>query len=110
QALAASLRDDTLFQQCGRFVDEDLAQQLDIPWGDRRYGDLLWVANQGVLVFPDFFHRDTPYRAMHGYIPEDSPDNLGACIVMGAGVPQRQVDQVPLGEVYHILRRSVLGE
>ncbi|MFC1542948.1 alkaline phosphatase family protein [Candidatus Neomarinimicrobiota bacterium] len=108
--LLTSIREDPSFRDHGRFVDEALVQRLEIPWQDRRYGDLLWAANQGVLVFPDFFHRDVPCRGMHGYSPEDSPDNMGTCIVTGRDIPRQETQKAPLREVYHILRRCIFGE
>ena len=52
----------------GSFVTEEYSRRRKIPFNDRRYGDLIWLANPGVGIFPDYFHSmKEKYKAMHGY-------------------------------------------
>ncbi len=108
QLFPAALKQSDLFNEHGKFIDERIAQEYHIPWSDRRYGDITWWADSGVLVYPDFFHNDgVPYKGMHGYDPY-LPESQGMCICWGAGKPQTVIkSSVPLTSVYQILRISL---
>jgi len=83
----------------GRFVDEQIAKEHSIPVVDRRYGDLIWWANIGVLLFPDYFHdEDTHNKGMHGY-DSDHDDMKGFFLAFGSGIEPRRVDQANLIDV-----------
>jgi len=95
------------FNNRGIFIDQGLAKKQNIPWGDRRYGDLAWWANTGVLVFPDFFHRVTKYKGMHGYDPLLS-QNQGCCIVYGKSVDNYYQDEIPLNGIFKVLKKTLV--
>lgn len=83
----------------GVFIDERLARESNIPIHDRRYGDLIWRANVGVLIFPDYFHdRRTHNKGMHGY---DSNDDAmkGFFLAFGPGIEAKELGQVDLIDV-----------
>ena len=88
----------------GVLIDKLIAERENIPWGDKRYGDLLWWANTGVLIFPDFFHREKKYKGMHGY-DVSLKENNGFCIVRGSKALNRMQKKIHLTEVYTLLRR-----
>jgi len=59
-------------------------QWLTGEWDKTLYGEHIWVCSEGVLVFPDFFHRSgASYKGMHGYAP-DSPALQGLGIIYSA--------------------------
>jgi GT2 family glycosyltransferase len=61
---------------CGRVLsNEDLAN-LSFRFPDSRFGELIWVADGGVVVLPNFYQRDACPAGMHGYLP-DVADNWG---------------------------------
>jgi hypothetical protein len=92
------LADQTLGEK-GRFVDENIAAHHSIPISDRRYGDLIWWANLGVLVWPDYFHDlHTHNRGMHGYA-SDEHDMKGFFMAFGPGIQQKEIDEVHLVDV-----------
>jgi predicted AlkP superfamily pyrophosphatase or phosphodiesterase len=43
-----------------------------LQYGHNRFGDLIFLADPGVLVFPNFYQSKEPVKGMHGYIPEYS--------------------------------------
>ena len=103
----AALKESDKFNQCGKFIDERIAQKYHIPWGDRRYGDMTWWADSGVLVYPDFFHNDgVPYKGMHGYSPE-LPESQGGCIVYGHGANKMEIDSIRLTYIFDILKETL---
>ena len=63
--------------QGGRLLDDDDLRYFGIRGCDIRNGELIFLADPGVLIFPNFFQgHGEPIKGMHGYDP-DSPDNLG---------------------------------
>ena len=104
QLFTVALKQSDQFNEHGKFIDERIAQEYHIPWGDRRYGDITWWADSGVLVYPDFFHNDgVPYKGMHGYDPE-LPGSQGMCIVYGENTKRKEIDATPLTSVFDILK------
>ncbi len=63
--------------ELGVLIDSSNYTDFSIPFnlmnshGERIYGDLIWCANPGILIFPDYFN--SPYKkrmdkGMHGYL------------------------------------------
>lgn len=93
-----------MFIENGEFIDEKIAKKERIPFPDRRYGDILWMANLGVLIFPDFFHRNEPYKGMHGY-DVNHFSSKGTCLV--ESVDGETVEDIELRDVYTILKTEL---
>lgn len=84
------------FERLGRFVDGEIAAHYNIPIDDRRYGDLIWWANLGVLLFPDYFHdRHTHNKGMHGY-DTDHDDMKGFLLAFGPAISPKLIDEAQL--------------
>ena len=111
---AKSIFESNLFQSQqflsnGIFIDEETAMKENIPLGDNRYGDIIWWANTGVLVFPDFFHRVKKYKGMHGYDPSKY-ENQGTCIVNGEDIEKREIESIYLTDVFDIFKKLLINE
>jgi len=51
-------------------------------------GDIVWCANSGVLISPDFFHNESDnLKGMHGYL-EPKEGGFGTCIKYGSVEPK----------------------
>ena len=88
----------------GRIVTKELAESLHMPVADRRYGDLIWWADRGVLVWPDFFHSPSSHvSGMHGY-DTSHEDSHGTCIAFGPGVSAKKVETLELRGVFEVAR------
>jgi predicted AlkP superfamily pyrophosphatase or phosphodiesterase len=105
--LGAGLRRSPEFLSSGEFLSAEQVQHLSRDPGDRRYGDLVWQAQHGTVVFPDFFRSTHPPRGMHGYDPE-LPDSQGMCIVHRGGSSVGETfDSIPLTGIHHLLYREL---
>jgi len=63
------------FKDAGSILTEEDCHRNRIPYGDRRYGVIIWKAKNGVLVYPDYFHDlGTINKGMHGY--DSSEDDM----------------------------------
>ncbi len=91
--------EERAFSDNGAVITEATAKRYRIPYQDRRYGDAIWWANPGVLVFPDYFHNlNTHNKGMHGY---DSyhEDMKGFAVVSGDDVPAKQIEEGHLVDI-----------
>lgn len=85
----------------GHFLGEGEKRGLRIGFGHRRYGDDVFLLDQGYAVFPNFMSWNRP-RAMHAYHPRHA-EQMGAVIVDGGAFgdggaerrPARIVDVMP---------------
>jgi hypothetical protein len=99
RAFVSNVAEAKLFQQKGTFVDAAMAERYSIPVGDRRYGDAIWWANLGTLIFPDYFHdRYTHNKGMHGYDSEHD-DMKGFFLAFGPRVLPKVVAEAHLVDV-----------
>ena len=104
-----ALNKSSMFNKNGVFINKDIANKEKIPWGDQRYGDIIWWANTGVLVFPDFFHRVKKYKGMHGYDPTKY-ENQGTCIVYGEEIEKKEIKSIYLTNIFDILKKLLINE
>lgn len=101
------LRNDPKLNSKGKMINDDDRKKYFLPRGGRLYGDLAWWANEGVLIFPDFFHTEVPYKGMHGY-KTDVESTYGTCIVWGNKVLKQKNDEISLHQVYDLLNKHLL--
>lgn len=79
------------FSKNGQIVDDYLAKKHNIPLnkinndGIKIYGDLIWIANPGVVISPDYFNKERSIKGMHGYASDD-PLNCGTLLLKGKNI------------------------
>jgi predicted AlkP superfamily pyrophosphatase or phosphodiesterase len=64
----------------GKLLTEDDFVKYRAHFNHTRYGELIWVANEGVLILPNFWQGGSPVKGMHGYLP-DVKDNQAAFLL-----------------------------
>lgn len=53
----------------GNYKDYRVPLDVISKSGKPIYGDIIWVANPGVLISPDYFHEgEIQEKGMHGYL------------------------------------------
>lgn len=71
----------------GRMLDASAMKHYGIDCCDYRNAEAVFLADPGVLIFPNYFQASgEPIRGMHGYDP-DCADNLGAFILYDSARP-----------------------
>lgn len=96
QALQSLFSKPPLTQK-GLVIDPTEAKNLCIPPPGDRYGQIIWRANPGVMIFPDYFNAKIPV-GMHGY-PTHINEQKGMAILWGKDMPQGQIDEVELIDI-----------
>lgn len=81
------------------FVGEELRKTIDIPGGrflepwefekykcnfsHRKYGRLVWVAEPGIVILPNFWNGMEAPKGMHGYLPGNNDGDAIAIVNTG---------------------------
>ena len=90
---------NTLFSQKGLIINKSLADKYYLPFENRKYGDLTWWANEGVLIYPDFFHKRKILTGMHGYRP-DTQSTYGTCVIWHKDIAKEKIEHLELHKIY----------
>ena len=94
----------------GRLLSAADLKHFGIAGCDRRNGELIFLADPGVLLFPNFFQGDgTPIKGMHGYDP-DCADNLGVFLLHRAGqtgLAGQQLGRVNPHQIFPLLKELI---
>ncbi len=88
-------------QSCGTLLSDRELEQLGCLFPDRRFGDTIFVLNQGQLIVPSYMGRK-PIAGMHGYLP-DAPASSAS--LLSSAVPGRKVDAIT--DMYELMRSDV---
>lgn len=74
----------------GRILPEAELRELRAPVDDRRFGELFFLVDEGVLIVPSHM-GERPIRAMHGYHP-DAPQSYATLFTNRAELPCEVTD------------------
>lgn len=87
----------------GRILGDDERERLRIKFDHRRYGDLMFAADVGVLFWPDYFHiAERPIKGMHGYIDKDE-ETYGALLLNAPGLSPDAIGHRSLVDIFPTL-------
>jgi len=77
--------------QGGRTLSEDDLKRYQAP-NDRKYGDIIWLADPGTLILPNYYQGTKLVKGMHGYAP--GTRELGSpVIIYGEDIPSGRVQR-----------------
>lgn len=84
---------------CGRVLSDDDLKNEGIYFDDRRFGEIIFLMNPGVLVVPSYMGARAP-AGMHGFTPEHSDSYA---VLMS----DRPIDPAPaeIADLFDVMRR-----
>jgi hypothetical protein len=85
----------------GRVLPDDELQDLGTLFPERRFGELIFLVKEGVLIVPSDM-GERPIRAMHGYHPQDPHSYAALC----TNQPEIPEDVTAIPHVYHLMTRE----
>ena len=65
----------------GRLVSEKERKTYHIRYSHNRFGELIWWADGGTLIFPNFWQDRKPVKGMHGYQRGVTDNHAGFLLV-----------------------------
>ena len=53
--------------KCGFLLSDDDLKKANLPVNKEEHGELIFALNEGNVLYPDFFHKNTLVKGMHSY-------------------------------------------
>lgn len=103
--MAGMLKVSSILNKSGEYIEKDKYLDKGIPDINRLYGDAIWAAGVGSLIWPDFFHNNIalPPLGMHGYL--DSENSLkGFAIITGEKNEHEVIDELRLIDMFGLIK------
>jgi len=73
----------------GRVLTQKDRDFYHLNWSHNRFGDLIFLADPGTLIFPNHFQQHNPVKGMHGYDPQ-TRGQQAALIINGPNIRPQQ--------------------
>jgi hypothetical protein len=86
----------------GRIMGEDELRRYRAYFDDHQFGELIWLAQEGVLIVPSHM-GERPIRAMHGYHPTD-PQSYATLFSNTDDVPD-DITHIP--HIYRLMEKAI---
>tara|TARA_B110000240_G_scaffold95217_1_gene107916 strand:- start:592 stop:1866 length:1275 start_codon:yes stop_codon:yes gene_type:complete len=94
------ISESPLFSEKGLIINKAISDKYHLDFDDRKYGDITWWANEGVLISPDFFHKGKVMKGMHGYRP-DTQSTYGTCVIWHENIKKEKIKRLELYKMYN---------
>lgn len=101
EALRNRLKNNPILNKYGLIFDNEDYQKYGVPMNLDLHGQIIWWANNGIVVSPDYFYGPFAPKGMHGYLPS-MKDNYGIAIFSGKSVKPKKIAQAKLSEILRI--------
>jgi len=86
----------------GNMLSEADLDRLHFRFDHNKFGELIFVANDGVGFFPNFFQRSNPCKGLHGYLPEVQA-NWAKLIITGCGTSDAMTEPAEMVDLFPTL-------
>ena len=86
----------------GTILTNDDYERLHFRFEDNKFGELIFVVNDGVGIFPNFFQSSSPCKGLHGYPPEVE-GNWAKLIITGLGIEKKIEHPVEMVSIFPTL-------
>jgi hypothetical protein len=104
-ALHAALSKNERLREFGMVFGEQDYEKFSVPRNPERHGQILWFANSGVVVSPDYFYGEFCPKGMHGYLPV-SEEHFGTAIFSGKDIKAKKISRAKLSSVPAIFEET----
>lgn len=103
-----------LYSDYGFIVDKTNYQNFRIPLdiycedGKPIYGEMVWCANPGIIISPDYFHSaKESENGMHGYVEVVEGHGTGLFVEMFDGIACQEIEKAHSSQVCEELCKSL---
>jgi len=93
--------------RCGHILSTAEKNLLKIPL-DPKYGEIIYVVDEGHLIHPSFFHSKSEVKGMHGYAYPKTPEALPILIMNDEMTKTFPINkEVKYIDIPHLILRSL---
>ena len=64
----------------GHILNQKERNKYHLNYSHNKFGDIIFLVDPGVLIYPNFYQNKKPVKGMHGYAPE-TPDQQSALLI-----------------------------
>jgi len=64
----------------GHIISQEEKDRYHLNYSHNKFGDIIFLVDPGVLIFPNFYQSRKPVKGMHGYAPE-TPEQQSALVI-----------------------------
>jgi len=94
--------------KCGHILTSSEKKLLKTPL-DLKYGEIIYVVDEGYVLHPCFFHSKSLVKGMHGYAYSKTPEALPIMIMNSEIAENFQISkQVTYADIAHLILQSLL--
>jgi predicted AlkP superfamily pyrophosphatase or phosphodiesterase len=96
----------------GHILGAEELKNLHLAFTHRRYGDLIFALDGGIVIHPSYFESITAPRGMHGYLPSVH-DNKTQILAVGPHITARERGTLAMPAMYEIMKEvleSTIGK
>ena len=79
----------------GHILTQEELNRYHLNYPHNRFGDLIFLADPGVLIYPNFYQNRQPVKGMHGYAPE-TPEQQSAFLIHSPRITMPKVIERPV--------------
>lgn len=87
----------------GRILRKDDTNIYHLNYSHNRFGDLIFLAHEGILISPNHYQDGKPVKGMHGYAPETYGQQAALIIDSPKITPGHRTDSVDMRRVFPTL-------
>lgn len=66
--------------ECGHIISQEEKDRYHLNYSHNKFGDIIFLVDPGVLIFPNFYQNRNPVKGMHGYAPE-TPEQQSTLVI-----------------------------
>lgn len=85
----------------GHTLNQAEKDRYHLNYSHDKFGDIIFLADPGVLISPNFYQNRKPVKGMHGYAPE-TPEQQSALVIHSSKVkqPKKLVEPVDMRSIF----------
>ena len=88
----------------GHILRQDEKDKYHLNYHHNKFGDIIFLVDPGVLIYPNFYQNKKPVKGMHGYAPE-TPDQQSAILIHSPNImiPKKFEEPIDMRRVFPTL-------
>ena len=100
-SLKIALLENNTLNEHGIIFKQNDYEKYGVPINHKNHGDIIWFANDGFVISPDYFYGAFPPKGMHGYLPLYK-QNFGLAIFSAPDIDPEIFDRKDLSDLVNL--------